>query len=255
MDKTLIEKKSSDLVSGDNWVRNETEIRTFELVINGKEESNKSLLVRPLECIHGECVLEDIIEEFEMEEGQRLWSNPDSWAEREGGMPVEGDEVEIMSGWNMLLDLNETPYLKTLNINGRLSFIQKEDFDIHLKSETIFVRAGEFFIGSVEEPFTSQATITLMGEQEAETLTLAGTVKGGNKILAVNGLAAFYGKPRDRMTRLLITAYKGQDTIVVEAGLDWAEGDEIFLAATASQHNHNEYRKIVSYAGGEILLD
>lgn len=79
-------------------------------------------------------------------------------------MPVEGDEVEIMSGWNMLLDLNETPYLKSLTVNGRLTFVQKEDFDIHLMAETIFVRAGEFFIGSVEEPFMSQATITLMGE-------------------------------------------------------------------------------------------
>ena len=101
-------------------MRNETEIRTFQFVINGREESNKSLLVRPLECISGVCELE-AIEEFEMEEGQRLWSDPESWPE--GVIPVEGDEVEILSGWNMLLDLEETPKLKTLNINGRLSLI------------------------------------------------------------------------------------------------------------------------------------
>ena len=134
-------------------MRNETEIRTFEFIINGKEESSKKIKVEPLLCIHGTCVLEEV-EEVELEDGQRLWSDPESWGEG-GKVPEEGDEVEIMSGWNMLLDINETPKLKTLTINGRLSFIQKDDFDIHLMAEKIFVRAGEFFIGSEEEPFTS----------------------------------------------------------------------------------------------------
>jgi len=154
MDETMIDKSTKDLITGDNWVRNDTDIRTFELVVNGKEESTNYLKVRPLECIHGVCVLEGVVE-VELEEGQRLWSNPESWADREGGMPVEGDEVEIMSGWNMLLDLNETPKFKTLTINGRLTLLNLEDFDIHLMAEKIFVRAGEFFIGSEEEPFKS----------------------------------------------------------------------------------------------------
>lgn len=68
MDKTMIEKNGNELISGDNWVRNETEIRLFELVINGKEESNKKLKIEPLECIHGACVLEGI-EEIALEEG------------------------------------------------------------------------------------------------------------------------------------------------------------------------------------------
>ena len=170
-------------------------------------------------------------------------------------MPVEGDDVEIMSGWNMILDLSETPKFKTLTVNGRLSFVQREDFDVHLMAERIFVRAGELFIGTIEEPFTSQATITLMGDQKSDTLTLGGTVDGGNKVLGVTGLAAFYGASRSRESRLLVSAYGGQDTIVVEPGLDWKEGDEIYLAPTASQHWHSDYRTIVSYAGGEIVLD
>jgi hypothetical protein len=134
----------------------------------------------------------------------------------------------------MLFDLNESPHLKSLTINGRLTFLNRDDFDIHLMTNQIFVRAGEFFIGTTEEPFKSQATITLMGEQESETLTLSGTVDGGNKVLGVAGLVSFIGKPRDRMSRLLMPAYTNQDTIIVEPGLDWAEGDEIFLACTAA---------------------
>ena len=99
------------------------EIRTFEFVVNGKEESSKKLKIEPLECIHGTCVLDEVIE-VALEEGQRLWSDPESWGEG-GKVPEEGDDVEIMSGWNMLLDINETPKLKTLTINGRLSFINQ----------------------------------------------------------------------------------------------------------------------------------
>ena len=100
----MIDKSFVDTVSGDNWVRNETDIRTWEMVINGKEESSRFLLVEPLECIQGTCTLEEVVE-VELEDGQRLWSDPDSWDGREGGIPVEGDDVEIMSGWNMVLDL------------------------------------------------------------------------------------------------------------------------------------------------------
>lgn len=102
-----------------------------------------------LQCITGVCVLEDV-DEIVLESGQRLWSDPLSW--EEGVLPEEGDDVEIMSGWNMILDLEETPVLNSLTINGRLSFAQTSK-DIHLRSKLIFVRAGEFFIGSEEEPF------------------------------------------------------------------------------------------------------
>ena len=74
-------------------------------------------------------------------------------------------------------------------------------------------------------------------------------------MLAVTNVASFYGKPRDRMSRLMKDVYNGQETIIVESGLDWTEGDKIFLAATASQYWHGEYRTIVSYTGGEIVLD
>ena len=66
---------------------------------------------------------------------------------------------------------------------GRLSFIQN-GINVHLRSKYIFVRAGELFIGSEEEPFQDEAKITLHGNQDDETLVLSGTVSAGNKILA-----------------------------------------------------------------------
>ena len=164
----------------------------------------------------------EAVEEVELEEGQRLWSDPESWG---GTLPGEGDDVEISSGWNMVLDLAETPVYASLTINGRLSFLDYNNTDIHLRARKIFVRAGEFFIGTAEQPFSANATITLSGPQDSPTLTLSGTVDGGNKVLGVVGRAEFYGIHRSLSARLLRTVYAGSDTIVVDAGLDWKVGD------------------------------
>lgn len=108
----------------------------------------------------------------------------------------------------MLLDIEETPVLNSLTVNGRLTFIQNNK-DIHLRAKQIFVRAGELFIGNETHPFENQATITLMGKADDETLVLSGTVSAGNKILATVGDVKFYGKPRDRMSRLYSSASAG----------------------------------------------
>jgi len=179
----------------------------------------------------------EAIEEVELEEGQRVWSDAENWG---GQLPVDGDEVEIPSGWNMLLDIAETPKLKTLNINGRLS-LMRQDMDYHIRAEKIFVRAGEFFIGSEEEPFENNVLITLLGDQEVETLKMSTTVDIGNKIIAVTNSLQFYGKKRTNMSRLLKTVYSGQSEIIVEEGTDWAAGDELFLAPTSMQAHHSDY--------------
>ena len=57
------------------------------------------------------------------------------------------------------------------------------------------------------------------------------------------------------MTRLRSTHYQGDEKIIVEEGLDWQEGDQIYLAPSAMQHDHSEYRTIVSYVGSQITLD
>ena len=178
-------------------------------------------------CIHGVCTLDEI-EEVELEEGQRLWSNETNWG---GTLPGPDDDVEIPSGWNMLLDLEETPVFKSLTINGRLTFMP--GMDIHLRSKQIFVRAGEFFIGSEDAPFENKAEITLHGMQDEETLVLSGTVSAGNKIMATVGDIKFYGLPRDNRSRLLRPVYKGETQIMVDPELDWGEGDQIYLAPTA----------------------
>ena len=51
-----------------------------------------------------------------MEIDTRIWSNEDSW--KPNKMPKEGEDVVIEAGWNMILDLEETPVFDKLEING-----------------------------------------------------------------------------------------------------------------------------------------
>jgi hypothetical protein len=68
-------------------------------------------------CI-GSCL--DAIANNTIETNVRYWSNTTSWDS--GVVPIQGDSVEIKSGWNMVLDIEETPILNILYINGRLTF-------------------------------------------------------------------------------------------------------------------------------------
>ena len=51
-----------------------------------------------------------------------LWSNIDTWTNLPGRIPEEGDEVEIMDGWDVVYDIGTSPVFKNLQINGKLSF-------------------------------------------------------------------------------------------------------------------------------------
>jgi hypothetical protein len=94
----------------------------------------------------------------------RYWSDVSNWPDET--LPVEGDDVHIESGWNMILDIEETPIFESLRINGVLSF--GNDTDIHLRTKYIFIRAGELHIGSETYPYPNTARITLYGEKEFE---------------------------------------------------------------------------------------
>jgi hypothetical protein len=106
-------------------------------VINGKNSSKSEILINGHQCFFGECSLGEI-DEFGLEAWERDWSDVANW--ESGVLPVEGDDVEIKSGKNFFLDLDETPILNSLTINGRLTF--RTGGNRHLRAKQIFIRAG-----------------------------------------------------------------------------------------------------------------
>lgn len=71
----------------------------------------------------------------------------------------------------------------------------------------------------------------------------------------MTGLVEFYGKPRDRMSRLLAPANTGDDLIILEDQVDWVEGDIIFIASSGMSQYQSEYRTVVEVTGTIVKLD
>ena len=72
--------------------------------------------------------------------------------------------------------------------------------------------------------------------------------------MATVGDIKFYGLHRDQRSRLLRPVYKGETQITVDPELDWGEGDQIYLAPTALQYDHSDYRTIEKFEGGLVTL-
>jgi hypothetical protein len=49
------------------------------------------------------------------------WSDKETWINTLGHIPMEGDVVEIMEGWDVLYDVGISPVFKSLEVNGKLS--------------------------------------------------------------------------------------------------------------------------------------
>lgn len=146
MNETLLGAQAT-WTTGANVLKNETEIREFYFVVNGKDQAIKELKLEGLQCISGVCPQEAVVP-MELTSA-RYWSEPTSWDS--GVLPVEGEDVHIQPGIHMILDI-ETPILNLVTINGRLSF-HDMDTPIHLRAKQVYVRSGDLFIGEEGTPF------------------------------------------------------------------------------------------------------
>jgi len=68
--------------------------------------------------------------------------------------------------------------------------------DVHLRAQTIFIRGGDFFIGTEDEPFEYEALITLYGSRNSDTIAFDSNIEAGNKVFANVGTVMFYGQER-----------------------------------------------------------
>jgi cell migration-inducing and hyaluronan-binding protein len=89
-----------------------------------------------------------------------LWSDADNWPNQI--VPEEGDSVEILAEWKMLLDIEDPPKYHTIHVNGVLKF--SDEIDIHLQAVNIWVKDGELLIGNETHPHQHNAQITLLDD-------------------------------------------------------------------------------------------
>jgi hypothetical protein len=70
-------------------------------------------------CI-GSCV-EEVDFNVTDENRTRYWNTSTDWPNNT--IPVEGEDVHIEPGWNMVFDMGESPIYKLIRVNGNLTFL------------------------------------------------------------------------------------------------------------------------------------
>ena len=246
MENDTIPANSADYRPGQFVHYNDTQDQMLEWVVNGQDKDPYDEVVYTFtatKCV-GNCGAEVVVEAEEVEAEFRLWSDVKNWPNET--LPAEGDTVEIMNGWKMILDLEEPPKFHTIHINGILIF--SDEIDVHLQAINIWVRAGELHIGNETHPHQHKAQITLLGEKEADSLVFDNTVETANKVIVNTNLIKMFGKSRSlNLARLHDTANKGDTQIKVETGLDLVDGDMIALVATSIKFDASENQVVKTY--------
>ena len=173
------------------------------------------------------------------------WSDASTWSG--GVVPQAGGKVTIASGQIVLLDVSP-PALNGLTINGKLSF--SDASDLELTTEWIMV-FGELEIGTEANPFTHNATITLVDNVPGEQLM----GMGDRGIMMSGGTLNLHGNRTNAWTKLSATAEAGSSTIEVLDASQWQAGDEIVLASTDYNPRQAERRTIAAINDNTITLN
>jgi hypothetical protein len=171
------------------------------------------------------------------------WSALNTWLNDQP--PVAGDFVTIPEDQTILLD-ESPPRLSVLLVLGALVFDRK---NINLDASYILVQGGLMEIGTEDEPFEQQVTITLHGDRRksvelpfigAKVLAVAdrggftthGMGRGVDVPLSQRGVLDIHGKTRLRTwTKVAMTAPKGTKRIVTSEPTDFAPGEKIVVTA------------------------
>ena len=175
------------------------------------------------------------------------WSSDQTWGYDIS--PQEGDMVNIPKGMHLLVDVDSTPILSAVNVEGSLIFPPDSDpnhlrtFDAHI----ILVKGGYMEIGTEEFRYTSKLTITMHSKKYSPRIPIF-----GNKCIGVHyGTLEMHGVERlVTWTDLKTTAEAGATSItlndVTGTPLDWKVGEEIVIASTDYSGRNAEQRKITS---------
>lgn len=182
-----------------------------------------------------------------------LWSDTETW----GGdiPPMEDESVAIPAGQHLLFDIDESPVLNALIVEGSMIFAPSEDAD-HLRTfdaNFIMVQHGYFEAGTEEFPYTSKLQITMHATRYSPAFSIYGNKMIGCRYCQLS----MHGIPKvTTWTKLSETAEAGATEISVYGEPDWNVGDHIVIAGTTwwSAYDHEEV-VIAAIDGSTITLE
>jgi hypothetical protein len=180
------------------------------------------------------------------------WSDTETW----GGdiPPIEGESISIPAGQHLLVDVDSTPQLVAIIVEGSLIFAPDAD-PTHVRTFDagyIMVSGGYMEVGTEDFPYTSKIVITMYGDRWSPYLPIY-----GNKVIGIRfGILDMHGVERDVVwTRLADTAEAGDTSITLIESVDWVVGEEIVIAGTGWHNNDAETRIITAVSGETFSFD
>ena len=180
----------------------------------------------------------------EDEETFRRWSNASDWDS--GEIPKEGEEIEIPSGWRMILDV-ATPLLKKLKISGLLRADTAVE-TLSINAYNVYIsKNGRLEVGDETTPFPHDFSINIYGQFDSEHVILDSLIEPPNKALIVAGKLGMFGlKKTPVWTRLAKMGLKGDTTLSFTQDVNWKVNDELVIASTSMDSYEVEYVKITA---------
>ncbi|XP_053565532.1 fibrocystin [Bombina bombina] len=152
-----------------------------------------------------------------------LWSKNSSWLS--GHPPVDGDNVTVERRQTLVLDTN-TSVLNLLHVKGgKLLFLAPGPVQLH--AHYILVsEGGELQVGTLAQPFTGKAQISLYGSPFSSPFYPYGV-----KFLAVrNATISMHGwVPQVTSTHLALNAHAHDIILAVMEPVDWRAGYNIVI--------------------------
>ena len=166
---------------------------------------------------------------------------------------MEGESVYVPAGLNLLVDIDSSPCLKAVIVEGSIIFAPDADetherfFDAYY----IFVTGGLMEVGTEEFPYTSKITITMHGLLSSPYLPIY-----GNKVIGVRfGTLDMHGPVRTPTWTLLeTTVTPGATVITLQQEVDWVAGEMIAIAPTGYEGREAEHRTILSVDATKKIL-
>ncbi|KXZ49223.1 hypothetical protein GPECTOR_22g814 [Gonium pectorale] len=196
-------------------------------------------------------------EVIETREGTLYWSDAATWASRPGGKPVEGDNVTIPFGWDLVIDESPPP-LGLFIVQGEVEFDPAKD--VILTAIYILVTGrGVLRAGSASAPHPGRVTIKLVGTRDTPQYLVDSQLNLGSKVLAAvrGGTIDLYGREVDqRWVRLNSPASEGDWSITVSnPNHGWRVGDKVLITSTTFNALQSETHSIAAIqSGGAVLL-
>ena len=153
------------------------------------------------------------------------------------------ESIYVPEGLNLLIDVDKTPELNLVMVEGSLIFAPETDpnHERYFDANYIFLNKGMMEVGTEEHPYTSKLTITMHGNVSSPYLPIF-----GNKCIAVKeSTIDMHGIKREpTWTVMNETSLPGATQIKLTGPVDWVVGEEIAIAATGFNGREAEKRTI-----------